>query len=131
MGKCKIRSLNVFQIKTWSFYQSISQKWKPVPKWFFIFKQLENCQNKCYRDNSNFIRFCRRTSLHVLMFPISVLKINLWSYWEWQTFEEKFWSFFMMSKNAFIFLIKHLFLIFVNNDIFFKNIQRWNKKYFP
>ena len=50
---------------------------------------FEKCQNKYYPDNLNFISFCRRTSLHVLMFPISVLKSNLSSYWKWQTLKEK------------------------------------------
>ena len=37
-------------------------------KWFFIFKQIEKYQNQYYPYNLNLTRFCRRTSLHVLMF---------------------------------------------------------------
>ena len=62
---------------------------KTLPKWFFIFKQLKEMQNKYYPDNKNLVCFCRRTSLHALMFPISLLKTNLWWYWKWQTFDGK------------------------------------------
>ena len=37
-------------------------------------------QNKHYPDNLNLVSFCRRTSLHALVFPISLLKRNLRSY---------------------------------------------------
>ena len=51
-------------------------KWEGenLPKRFFIYKQLEKCQIEYYSDNLNLKRFCRRTSLHVLMLPISLLK---------------------------------------------------------
>ena len=60
------------------------RKWegKNLLKRFFIYKQLDKCQNKCYPNNSNLIRFCRRVSLHLPMFPISLLKRNFWSYWK-------------------------------------------------
>ena len=52
------------------------RKWEGenLPKWFFIYKQLEKCQIEYYSDNLNLKRFCRRTSLHVFMLPISLLK---------------------------------------------------------
>ena len=53
-----------FSIKT------LCRKWE----WFFIFKQLENCQNEYYPDNLNLTNFCKRISLHVVMFPISLPK---------------------------------------------------------
>ena len=28
-----------------------------LPKWFFIYKQLEKCQNEYYSDNINLINF--------------------------------------------------------------------------
>ena len=54
------------------------RKWEgeTLAKWFFIYKQLEKCQNEYYPDNPNLISFWRRilASLHILMFPISLLK---------------------------------------------------------
>ena len=59
-------------------------------------KQIISCHPK-------FNKFCRRTYLHALMFPISLLKRNLWSHWKWQTFEGKIRPFFMTSKNRDLF----------------------------
>ena len=39
---------------------------------------LKKMQNKYYPDNQNLVSFCSRTSLHALMFPISLLKWNLY-----------------------------------------------------
>ena len=90
-----------FEVSIKTFYR----KWEGEshPKWFLIYKQFERCQNECQPDNLNLICFCRRTSLHVLMFPISLLKWNLWSHWKWQTFEGKVWQFFMTSENRDLF----------------------------
>ena len=102
--------------------------------WFFIFKQLEKRQKEYYPDNLNWRGFRRHTSLHVLMFPISLLKRNLSLYWKWQTFEGKVWPLFMTSKKKrFIFLkaiillilltiLSILFLIIIRKKNFFKNI---------
>ena len=79
-----------------------------LSKWFFIFIKLGKCQNECYPDNINLTNFCRRTSLHVLMFPISLVKKNLWSYWKWQMFAGNL-SIFHEIKNF-------------NKKYFFKNI---------
>ena len=70
------------------FIKTFCEKWEGevFPKWLFIYKQLEKCQNKYYNDNINWVSFCRRTSLHVLIFPFFLLKRNLWSYWKWQNF---------------------------------------------
>ena len=40
------------------------RKWEreTFPKWFFIYKQLDKCQNEYYPDNGNIISFCRRVS---------------------------------------------------------------------
>ena len=48
-----------------AFIKTFCGKWKEetLPKWFFISKKLEKCQNEYYLDNLNFISFCRR--LHV------------------------------------------------------------------
>ena len=90
MAKCKIRSLKVFKMNIWSFYQNILQKMgmRNSSQTILPFLRLEKCQDKYYPGNLNFMSFCRRT-LHVLMFSIPVLKSNLWSYWKWQTLEEK------------------------------------------
>ena len=95
------------------FYVSIKTfcwKWEgeTLPKWFFIFKQRGKCQNKYYPDNLNLMSSCRRASLHVLMFPISLLERNLWSYWKCQTFDGKIWPFFMTSKIRDLFSLIHI-----------------------
>ena len=54
--------------------------------------------------------------IHALVFLISLLKRNLWWYWEWKTFEGRIWPFFMMSKNWNLF---SLFAIFLNKKFFF------------
>ena len=48
-------------------------KWEGenISKGFFIYKQLDKCQNEYYPDNINSVSFCRRISLHVIIFPIS------------------------------------------------------------
>ena len=88
-----------------AFIKTFCGKWKEetLPKWFFISKKLEKCQNEYYLDNLNFISFYTLLHvfytqfLHVLMFPVPLLKRNLWSYWKWKTFEIKFWPFFMIA----------------------------------
>ena len=95
------------------FYVSIKtfcRKWQgeTLPKWFFISKQLEKCQNKYYPDNPNLMSSCKRASLHILLFPISLLERNLWSHWKCQTFEGKMWPFFMTWKNRDLFSSKRL-----------------------
>ena len=70
-----------------------------ISKGFFIYKQLDKCQNEYYPDNINSVSFCRRISLHVIIFPISLLKRNMWSYWKWLTFEGNIWSFFIRSNK--------------------------------
>ena len=59
---------------------------------------LKNAKQMYYSHNLNLVS-CRRNSLHALMFPISLLKKNLGSYWKWQTFERKIGPFFMTSKS--------------------------------
>ena len=95
------------------FYVSIKtfcRKWEgeTLPKWFFISKQLEKCQNKYYPDNPNLMSSYKRASLHILLFPISLLERNLWSHWKCQTFEGKIWPFFMTWKNRDLFSSKRL-----------------------
>ena len=77
--------------------KTICRKWKreAPPKRFFIFKQPHKCQNKHYPENLNLIIFA---CVSPCMFPISLLKRKLWSYWKWQTFEWKIWPFFITSK---------------------------------
>ena len=132
MAKYKIRNLKVFNTILWSSYQNISEKMgRRNSSQMFILKQREKCQNEYYPDNLNLISLCRCTSLHVLMFPISLLKRNLSSYWKWQTFEGKISSFFMtLKKWTFIFLKTHLFLIFVNMEIFFQEYIEMELKIF-
>ena len=66
-------------------------KWEgeTLTKWFFIYKQLDKCQNEYYPENPNLISFMRRISLHVIMFQIFLQKRNMWSYWKEQTLEGK------------------------------------------
>ena len=113
MPKYKIKRLKVLKKIFWSFYQNILQKNGTLPKWFFIYQQLDKWQNEYYPDNLNLIRFCSRISFHVLMVLISLLKWNLGLYWKWQTFEVKIWLFFRTSKN------RYLFLIFANKETLF------------
>ena len=61
---------NIRNLKVASFYHNILQKreGETLPKLFFIYKQLDKCQNEYYPNNLNLISFCRRISLHVLLF---------------------------------------------------------------
>ena len=95
MTKYMIRNLKVFKTGISSSYQNILQNMgrRKYYKCFFIFKQLEKCQKEYCLDNPNLIGFCRGTSFHVLMFTISLLKMNLWSYWKW-----KIWPFSWLLK---------------------------------
>ena len=70
----------------------------------YSIKQREKCQSECYAEYLNWVRFCRRTSLHILTFPISLLKRNMDSYWRWKTSERKIWPFFVASINRDLFL---------------------------
>ena len=81
---------------------------------FLIYKQLEKYQNEYYPDNPNLINFCRRVSLQVLMFPISLIKSNYIE--NDKLLKEKFWPFFMMSKIEICFTYN----TFVNKEIFFQ-----------
>ena len=106
-----------------AFIKTFCGKWKEetLPKWFFISKKLEKCQNESWQSKfhkflQTFTRFLHvvfytlftrflhafyTQFLQVLMFPVPLLKRNLWSYWKWKTFEIKFWPFFMIvyKKN--------------------------------
>ena len=44
------------------------------------------------------------------MFPISLQKMSLWSYWKWQTFEDKIWPFFVTSKNREVYFPYNMFV---------------------
>ena len=101
-----------------------------LPQWFFIFKQLDKCQNEYYSDNLNLISLCRRISLHVLMFPIFLLKRNLWSYWKWQTPNEKIWPFFIPSKNRGLFSSLHICFLYLLTRIFFQECIEMELKFF-
>ena len=124
MPKYKIRNLKVFKTNFWSFYQNILHKNGTLPKWFFIYQQLDKWQNEYYPDNLNLISFCSRISLHVLMVLVSLLKRNLRLYWKWQTFEVKIWLFFRTSKD------KYLFLIFANKETLFPEHIKMELKIF-
>ena len=52
-GKVQDKNLKVSKINICSFYQTFCGKCEeePLPKWFFIFNQLENCLNHYYTDN--------------------------------------------------------------------------------
>ena len=94
------------------------RKWKgqTLPKWTFIFKQLEKCQNEYYPGNLNLISFCIRTSLPVLIFPISLLKRNHIE----TNFWRKFCHFPWRQKYRVFFINTNLFLIFDSKEIFFQ-----------
>ena len=53
---------------------------EPLSKWWFIYKQLKKWQKEYYTDNLNWVDFCRRISMHALMFPVSLLKRHQSSY---------------------------------------------------
>ena len=55
---------------------------------------------------------------------------TLSSYWKWKTLEGKSLAIFHDAKNRFIFLITHLFLVFVNKDIFFEKYTEMELKMF-
>ena len=123
-GKVQARKFKSFLKQTSeSFINTFCRKWEGEtrPKWFFIYKSLEKCQKEYYPDNQNSISFCRCTSLHVLMFPVSLPKQNLWSYWKWQTFEEKIWPFFMTTKNK-DFLNDTFVSYMLDKEVFFSRI---------
>ena len=63
MAKYNIKNLQVFQTNKFSIKISC-RKWETetLPKWFFIYKQFDKCQNEYYPDNRNIISFCRRIS---------------------------------------------------------------------
>ena len=71
MAKHKIRNLKVLKQIFEVSMKILCRKWEGeiLPKQFFIFKQLEKCQNKYVNVNVNLIRFCRCTCLHVPHFP--------------------------------------------------------------
>ena len=96
----------------------------PIDSWFFFTPQLEKCQNEHYPDNLNLIHFCSLTSLKLVMFPISVRKRNLWSFWKWLTSEEKIWGYFMTSRKEIYFSYnKFLSYICWQGDFFHKYIE--------
>ena len=87
MAKCKLNipKFNLKQTCEGSM-KTLCRKWEgETPKLFLIVKQLGKGQNEYYIDNQNLISFCRCTSLHVLMYPVSVLEWNMWSYWKRET----------------------------------------------
>ena len=102
------------------FIKTLCRKWEEetLPKWSFIYKQLEKWQNECYTDNLDWVRFCRLTFLYVLMREsVTILKIaNIW--------RKNLVIFQDVKKLKCIFLIAHLFLIFVNKESFFSRIYR-------
>ena len=63
MEKYKIRNLKVLKQTFGISIKKFCKKWEgeTLPKWFFIFKQLEKWQNEFYPYNLNLISFCRRT----------------------------------------------------------------------
>ena len=86
----------------WHFWRLwvIFQKFlAPPPDCFFIYKELEKCQYKYCPNSPNLINFCRCISLHLLMFPISVLKRDLWSYEKWQTFEGNILQVYLLAPT--------------------------------
>ena len=62
--------------------KTFCRKWEEEtpPKLFLILKQLEKGKNEYYNGNLNLISFSRCTSLHVLMYPVSLLEWNLRSF---------------------------------------------------
>ena len=96
-------------------FKIFCRKWEggALLEWFFIIKQLKKCQSDYYPDNLRLISFCRPTSLYVLMFSISLLKTNLWSYWKWHSFEGIIWP----LKKEIYFHYTYLFLIFVKKEL--------------
>ena len=106
IAKFKKRNLKVFKINIWSFYKTFCRKWEgeTLPKWFFIFKQLEKCQKILSKfNNLNF--YCLRSSQRLTL-HISLLKRNLWSCSKWPISEGKIWTFFMASKKEIYFSYK-------------------------
>ena len=98
----KSKSLWNKHLKILSNYFAGIGKEKHLPNDYSI-KQREKHQNECYAEYLNWVRFCGRTSLHILTFPISLLKRNMYLYWKWKSFERKIWPFFMASKTRDLF----------------------------
>ena len=61
---------------------------------------------------SKFYKFLQ-TYLLALMFSISVLKSNQWSYWKWQTFKEKIFAIFYNVKKYIYFPYNSFVFIFI------------------
>ena len=132
MVKYKVRNLKVLKQ---TIEVSIKKFWRTweretLLKWFFIFKQLDKCQNEYYSDNLNLISLCIRILLHVLMFPISLLKRNLWSYWKWQSFNEKIWPIFIPPKNRGLFSSLRICFLYLLTTIFFQEYIEMELKRF-
>ena len=69
MAKYKIRNLEKFLKQTFEVSIKIfCWKWEreTLTKWFFIYKELDKCQNEYYPDNPNLISFLRRISLDAI-----------------------------------------------------------------
>ena len=80
MVKCKLK-ISMFNLKQRfeCSMKTFCRKWEgeTPPKLFLILKQLEKGKNEYYIGNLNSISFCRYTSLHVLMYPMSLIEWNL------------------------------------------------------
>ena len=119
-GKVQNKKFNRFQNKYLKlllkyFIENGKEKLSPNDSFF---KQLEKCQKEYYPENLNLTSFCSLTILELIIFPISLLKRNLPSYWKWQTLEGKIWPVLMTSKNRDLFC----FLYLLSRWFFFKNI---------
>ena len=114
MARYKMRNWKAFFKNMEGSIKTFCRKWegKTLPKWFFIYKQLEKCLHK-----NKYRRYLLARS-NVPYFPVKkesmiMLKMtNLWS--------KKLAIFHNVKKRRFSFLIKHIYLIFVNKEILFQ-----------
>ena len=87
---------------------AVKREGEALPKWFFIFNQLENeWQNEYYLDNLNLTSFCSRTSLQLLMFPIyisikkeSMIILKITNFWRKNlaVFHERHFSYLLARR---------------------------------
>ena len=73
----KVRSFKIKHLKFLSKLFAENGKEKLFPNDSLFISNLKNEKNENYPDNLSLINFCRRTSLHFLTFPVSLLKRNL------------------------------------------------------
>ena len=107
MLKYTVRNSKVFKINILSFYQNIFAEMRRINSPDMILHFLSNLKNANTNAKSIILN-----SLQFLMFPFSLIKRNLWSYWKWQSFDQN------ISYNC------------SEGDFFFKNIWRLNLKNF-